>query len=1071
MKALILFALFIPLLAMAQSPSQTVPFTPACIFNGDSFRCLRSQMDINGAASVLTGSDDPSVVAKNAPEGSLYMQTGTGGGRVFVKQDGGNSTNWTALGGGGSVSSVGLSLPSSILLVSGSPVTTSGTLTGSLVSQIANSVWAGPASGANAPPTFRLLGSTDIPNLSAAKITSGQGTLSSGTTGLFISGGTNSLLTNASITIQTASGSQPGLLSAADWTTFNGKQAVGSYITALNGDATAAGPGTAATTVTGIQGTPVSATAPTSGQTLVFNSTSGNWEPSTSSATSPGGATTAVQFNNSGAFGGDAGNFWWDNSGKRLSVGAQPSLIGVAGASSVWGGINTNAFTVGSTTGGTDGAITIKPQVGYVDVIGVRSNLAATQDLHLQGLGNGLFMGGALLKWPNVDGTNGQVLTTNGGALLSWTTPSSGGTPGGSNMQIQYNNSGTFGGVPNFTWNGTGVAFGTQPSLLGTQPPFAVWGTTGANAFFIGSTSGSPNGGIVFKSTASYGEIQGARSDLGTVSTLAIQPESGDVLLGYPPNSNSVTVYGSVNFSKFGEGVAQIDGGGNLSSTAPGTSGNVLTSSGGVWVSAAPSSGITQLTGDVTAGPGSGSQAASVVRIQGVAVSSTTPTTGQVLTYNGTAWAPATPSGGSSSVSSLTAATATNTIDNLNFAQEWDWSTLTTQNGFTHAANALTSGSILNLTSSSTGGLAAGALLLMSQTGAASAAPNINMTNASTSASARGILSSMSGGSGAYSGIESDTSSVTTGASAFLAQVSGASSAAGLSVSIPTSTSSAIGVTVANAGTAGDGYDFTTSNAGWSGTGFSFTNSGTNGTGLAVVGNGTTGNFKGATINLASNNSNSVGVNVTYSNAAPTADAIQVNQGASGSTTNPVGLDIKQHVAGVVSESIFITNNDNTATVVGQGAQLSFGSSDGTSPNNKIAAVQGVLSNVSPFAGDLVFLTSTGAGSVTEHMRLDRFGHRVTKGTAPTVHSAACGTSPGTVSGNDNAGQVTTGSGTTSCQLDFANSWTNIPICMAMDDSNQFAVTVNATTTTLTISSGSNPLGTSVIQYQCMGYL
>lgn len=42
--------------------------------------------------------------------------------------------------------------------------------------------------------------------------------------------------------------------------------------------------------------------------------------------------------------------------------------------------------------------------------------------------------------------------------------------------------------------------------------------------------------------------------------------------------------------------------------------------------------GITQLTGGVTAGPGNGSQAATVVKVQAVAVSGTAPTSGQVLT-------------------------------------------------------------------------------------------------------------------------------------------------------------------------------------------------------------------------------------------------------------------------------------------------------------------------------------------------------------------------------------------------------------------------------------------------------
>jgi hypothetical protein len=48
---------------------------------------------------------------------------------------------------------------------------------------------------------------------------------------------------------QKATTSLPGFLSAADWTTFNGKQAAGNYITALTGNVTASGPGSVAATI------------------------------------------------------------------------------------------------------------------------------------------------------------------------------------------------------------------------------------------------------------------------------------------------------------------------------------------------------------------------------------------------------------------------------------------------------------------------------------------------------------------------------------------------------------------------------------------------------------------------------------------------------------------------------------------------------------------------------------------------------------------------------------------------------------------------------------------------------
>jgi hypothetical protein len=70
------------------------------------------------------------------------------------------------------VTSVGLSLPS-IFTVSGTPVTTTGTLTGSLATQTANTIFAGPTAGIPAAPTFRSLVANDIPNLNASKITTG----------------------------------------------------------------------------------------------------------------------------------------------------------------------------------------------------------------------------------------------------------------------------------------------------------------------------------------------------------------------------------------------------------------------------------------------------------------------------------------------------------------------------------------------------------------------------------------------------------------------------------------------------------------------------------------------------------------------------------------------------------------------------------------------------------------------------------------------------------------------------------------------------------------------------------
>ena len=69
----------------------------------------------------------------------------------------------------GTVTSVGLSLPG-IFSVSGSPITSSGTLSASLATQSANQVWAGPTTGSAATPSFRSLVAGDIPSHTASLI-------------------------------------------------------------------------------------------------------------------------------------------------------------------------------------------------------------------------------------------------------------------------------------------------------------------------------------------------------------------------------------------------------------------------------------------------------------------------------------------------------------------------------------------------------------------------------------------------------------------------------------------------------------------------------------------------------------------------------------------------------------------------------------------------------------------------------------------------------------------------------------------------------------------------------------
>lgn len=123
---------------------------------------------------------------------------GSGGGSTnFLRADG----TWAAPSGtGGTVTSVAFSDASSapIFTITGSPVTTSGTLTETLSTQTANTVFSGPTTGGATQPTFRSLVAADIPLIS----------LTTGVSGVLpiANGGTNSSAALNNNRVMTSSG-------------------------------------------------------------------------------------------------------------------------------------------------------------------------------------------------------------------------------------------------------------------------------------------------------------------------------------------------------------------------------------------------------------------------------------------------------------------------------------------------------------------------------------------------------------------------------------------------------------------------------------------------------------------------------------------------------------------------------------------------------------------------------------------------------------------------------------------------------------------------------------------------
>jgi hypothetical protein len=198
MRFKVFFAIFfLPLLLIAQTLSKldngrlynqdgSLVLPALGLTSGDVFAPLRAT---NDGKLMVTGTDSGlsliSTQTKVPSTGAVFIDTGDGigvraaplagltSGGLFVPLlvDGTGKLIVDGAGGGGgsgTVTSVALSAPS-FLSVSGSPVTTSGTLALSLANQSANTIFAGPTTGGAAAPTFRSMVAADLPTVTVAK--------------------------------------------------------------------------------------------------------------------------------------------------------------------------------------------------------------------------------------------------------------------------------------------------------------------------------------------------------------------------------------------------------------------------------------------------------------------------------------------------------------------------------------------------------------------------------------------------------------------------------------------------------------------------------------------------------------------------------------------------------------------------------------------------------------------------------------------------------------------------------------------------------------------------------------
>lgn len=309
---------------------------------------------------------------------------------------------------------------------------------------------------------------------------------------------------------------------------------------------------------------------------------------------------------------------------------------------------------------------------------------------------------------PLTTGTNGQVLTTDGAGVMSWSTISSSATP-----------SGSAGG-----------------DLSGSYPNPTI-ASLAATKIADGSVS-----------SAEFQYLSGVTSNIQTQlnsKQVAISAGTADQVLRIP-SGGGAAVFGAIDLTKS----AAVTGA--LSFSNGGTGANLTAVNGGVAYSNATTLGLTAagVSGQFLKSAGAAAPAFSSILISDLKSSvagnlfpGSACTTSQTLLYSAVtdSFSCAGISAGSS-FSALTAAAGTNTIDNLNFGQNWNWSTATTQTAITMAANSLTTGSLLDVSTSNASVNSTKGLISVANTSASASGFLARFQSNSTAGSGMTILNS-----------------------------------------------------------------------------------------------------------------------------------------------------------------------------------------------------------------------------------------------------------------------------------------------------------------------------------------
>lgn len=195
----------------------------------------------------------------------------------------------------------------------------------------------------------------------------------------------------------------------------------------------------------------------------------------------PGGSNTQLQFNDDGVFNGSPA-LTFDNTTDTLAA-DRANILELNTTS-----IDSNVIQVENSVNSFD--------VNVSNRANVSGNLRVTGNVNFTGSTN--ISLGTVSNVKITGGVNGYVLTTDGLGNLSWQAGGGGsgnGTPGGSNTQIQFNNNGTFGASPYFTYNDVTRTVQVGGNLIGNtfQMGAGVYKFSTSEVYFATTASTVPN--------------------------------------------------------------------------------------------------------------------------------------------------------------------------------------------------------------------------------------------------------------------------------------------------------------------------------------------------------------------------------------------------------------------------------------------------------------------------------------------------------------------------------------------------------------------------------------------------